>query len=203
MKTAIVLAGGKGTRLGDVLPPKAMLKINGNTLLDLQLEWLEREGFQNVILCLGHRHDEVSFKKRSINVVVSIEGSPLGTGGAVKNAFSQYYDLCQDGVYVLNVDDLAPVDTSSVVVLKKSSIVSKPVPFSVWVEQKMHPQNSALQHIGHTFLSFDDLTELPKGSFSLEQQLSSWSSRIGFFVHNGSWVTVNSNEQLEKAQKNL
>jgi hypothetical protein len=137
-----------------------------------------------------------------LKVLVSIEQSPLGSGGAVKQAFLRNSSLCRDGVYVLNVDDVAHVDTKSVFG-KKSMIVAKSLPFSVWVENKMHPQNSALQHIGHTFLSFDDLNSLPDGGFSLEKQLSEWSSRIGSFVHAGKWVTVNDEEQLVKAQKDL
>ena len=203
MKTAFVLAGGKGTRLGDSMPPKAMLEVNGKTLLDRQLDWLEGEGFDNVVVCLGHRHSEVKFSERArLKVFVSLEQTPLGTGGAIKQAFSQHSSLCKEGVYVLNVDDFVRVDTKRLFGAG-SKIIVKPLPVSVWVENRMHPQNSALQHIGHTFLSLDDLKSLPEGSFSLEKQLSEWSARIGFFVHDGSWVTVNDKEQLLKAQKDL
>jgi hypothetical protein len=202
MKTAVILAGGKATRLGDDMPPKAMLEVNGKTLLDHQLDWLESEGFDNVVLCLGHRHPEVKFNERQrLKIFVSVEQTPLGTGGAVKNAFSQYSPLFSDGAYVLNVDDVARVDTTRLFGAG-SKIIAKPLPFSVWVENKMHPQNSALQHIGHTFLSLDDLKALPDGSFSLEKHLSGLS-RIGFFVHERKWFTVNDKEQLLKAQKEL
>ena len=46
MKTAMILAGGSGTRLGKgVDVPKCMLLVKGKTLLDRQLEWLESNGF--------------------------------------------------------------------------------------------------------------------------------------------------------------
>ena len=209
MKTAIVLAGGKGTRLGDTLPPKGMLVVNGKTMLDRQLDWLESEGFDNTIICLGHRHDEVKFEKRKINVAISIEKVPLGTGGAVRQAATNFPELSSDGVYVLNVDDLAKVNTKNVLEksknANKSLIITKQVPFSVWVQNKMHPQNTAMQHIGHTFLKKEDLKDLNKlpAEFSLEKQISEWCSRFDAFVHDGTWVTVNSGEQLEQAQKHI
>jgi len=206
MKTALILAGGKGTRLGDSLPPKGMLVVNGRTMLDRQLDWLESEGFDNVILCLGHRHDEVKFEKRKINVIVSVEASPLGTGGAVKQAFLQNPGLCSEGVYVLNVDDLAKVDTGKVFLKSrevKSFIIAKNIPFSVWVDNKMYEQNRAVQHIGHTFLSVEDLNSFPVAAFSLEKQLASWSDRVDTFVHEGDWAPVNSAEQLAEANRKI
>ena len=207
MKTAFVLAGGKGTRLGDALPPKGMLVVSGRTMLDRQLDWIEGEGFDNVVLCLGHRHDEVKFEKRKMNVVVSVEKAPLGTGGAIRQAVLSNLDLCRDGVYVLNVDDMARVDTKSVFEksrsLDKSLIITKPLPFSVWVQNRMHPQNTAVQHIGHTFLKSADVAALKNlpDAFSIEKQVSEWCDRFDAFVHEGGWVTVNSGEQLEQAQK--
>jgi NDP-sugar pyrophosphorylase family protein len=209
MRTAFVLAGGKGTRLGDSMPPKCMLDINGRSVLERQLDWLESEGFDNAVLCLGHRNDEVRFEKRRMNVVVSVEDAPRGTGGAVRLAFSSNPGLCAEGVYVLNVDDLADVDIDLVLgkagVSGKSLIIAKPVPFSVWVQDRMHAQNSAMQHIGHAFLRQDFLAALQglPDSFSLEKQISEWNDRFEVFAHDGRWITVNSEEQLEQARRML
>lgn len=194
---AIVLAGGKATRLGDGNPPKALLKVNGRTLLEWQLDWL-KEKF-NVVLALGHRSDEVIdfVRQKNYNVKWSIESSPLGTGGAVKKAF---LDCCPEAekVYVLNVDDLARVDLS---VLNQSTpcLVGKPLPFSICAGGKIFPQNEAIQHIGHTILSKEDILNLPDNG-SLEKWLSS-QKNVNTFVHNGLWVTVNSIDQLRQAEE--
>ncbi len=196
MKTAIILAGGKGTRLGDNYPPKALLKIHDKTLLEWQLELLK--GF-DVVLALGHRAREVAdfVKKKKFDVKISIEDSPLGSGGAVKKAF---LSCCPDAekVYVLNVDDLARVDVSAALKSDTPCIVGKPVPFSVLAGGKMYAQNETVQHIGHTVFSKSDILELPDvGSYEMWLK----EQKVNSFVYSGLWVTVNSFGQLKDSER--
>ncbi len=198
MKAAIILAGGKGTRLGDATPPKALLDLNGKTLLDCQMEWLEGK-FDVIVLALGHRAQEVLdyVKKKGYGVKVSIEDKPLGTGGAVKKAF---LSCCPDAekVYVLNVDDFGLADIENAMKKDTPCIVAKPLPFSVVAGDKLYSQNETLHHIGHTILSKTDIQNLPDVG-SLEQWLT--AQKIAAFVYNGTWAPVNSIDQLRAAQK--
>ncbi len=196
MKSAIILAGGKGTRLGDSHPPKALLEVHGKTLLEWQLELLK--GF-DVVLALGHRAQEVVdfVKKKNLSMKFSLEKSPLGSAGAVKKAF---LSCCPDAekVYVLNVDDLARVDVSTALKSDTPCIVGKPVPFSVLAGGKMYAQNETVQHIGHTVFSKSDILELPDvGSY--EKWLK--EKKVNSFVYSGLWVTVNSFEQLKDSER--
>ncbi len=196
MNAAIILAGGKGTRLGDTNPPKALLEIQGKTLLQWQLEWLQGK-VDVIVLALGHRAQEVAeyVKSKGYGVKISIEDSPLGTGGAVKKAF---LSCCPeaDRVYVLNVDDLARVDFSALN-MPTPCIIGKALPYSVWVDGKTVPQNEACQHIGHTILSKADVHKLPDTG-SLEKWVASLPS-VNSFVHTGLWVTANNVAQLRDA----
>ncbi len=198
MNAAIILAGGKGTRLGDANPPKALLAMQGKTLLDWQLDWLKGK-VDAVVLAIGHRAQEVLdyVKKKGIDVKISVEDSPLGSGGAVKKAFlSQCPDA--DKVYVLNVDDIAQVNVAGALDSSTPCLVTKPVPFSVIADGKIHAQNGTMQHIGHTVFSKNEILALPDvGSY--EKWLA--SQRVNHFVHSGTWVTVNSIEQLRDAEK--
>src|SRR5581483_6604592 len=57
VRQACVLVGGRGTRLGDLAraAPKPLLDIGDNTaFLDLILEQLARQGFDDIILLAGH-----------------------------------------------------------------------------------------------------------------------------------------------------
>ncbi len=198
MNAAIILAGGKGTRLGDSNPPKALLELNGKTLLDWQVEWL-KDKFDVIVLALGHRSQEVLdyVKKKGYDIKVSVEDSPLGTGGAVKKAF---LSCCPDAekVYVLNVDDFGLADIEGVMKMSTPCIIAKPLPFSVFVNDKLHAQNETLHHIGHTIFSKADVLNLPDVG-SLEKWLT--SQKVNAFVYNGTWAPVNSIDQLRAAQQ--
>ena len=98
MKEAIILAGGEGWRLKPAIwVPKPLLKINKNTLIDHQIEWLRSHGFDNIIVA-SNRTD---LTKQP--VVYSFEKENLGTGGATKKAFEH---IGGKVAYVMNLDDL-------------------------------------------------------------------------------------------------
>lgn len=201
MKTAIILAGGKGTRLGDKLPPKGMLEINGKTLLQRQLDWLKSEKFEKIILSLGHRAEEITYKNPGLQILTIIEKEPLGTAGAVKKAYKD--NKLEEPVYVFNVDDYVAVETDKVCQQLKDLpiVVVKALPFSI-IDQdgKFHKQNTCGTHIGHHLLRKEDIEALPdKGD------LPTWLSqrKVGVHMTDKDWVTVNTPEQLEEFKKKI
>lgn len=110
---AIVLAGGFGTRLRSVVPdwPKPMAPVGGRPFLEILLNVLARKGFNRVILSLGHMADKIVSHFGSsyldIELVYEIELTPLGTGGAVRQALA----LCRsDHAYVFNGDTYLDVE---------------------------------------------------------------------------------------------
>jgi len=104
--TAVVLCGGLGTRLQEVLPnkPKVLAEINGVPFIYYLLGKIEKTGCRNVILCTGHLAEQVEShlgnKYRELTIVYSKESNPMGTGGALLNA-EQYigtnYALVMNG----------------------------------------------------------------------------------------------------------
>lgn len=89
---AIILAGGFGTRLASVLVdrPKALAPVNGEPFLSLLLRRLSRDGFRRVIVSTGHLGEqieaELGARSGPVEIVVSQENEPLGTGGATRLA---------------------------------------------------------------------------------------------------------------------
>ncbi|MEE8120225.1 MAG: nucleotidyltransferase family protein, partial [Anaerolineales bacterium] len=85
---AVVLAGGKGTRM---LPytnilPKPLLPIDGMPILEVLIRQMKRYGISEVILTVGHMAYllESYFKDGShygVNISYSREDEPLGTAG--------------------------------------------------------------------------------------------------------------------------
>jgi NDP-sugar pyrophosphorylase family protein len=91
---ALILAGGLGTRLRSVLPdlPKLLAPVNGRPFLRYLLDRLERAGVREIILCTGHRAEQIRAEfdryPTSIRLNFSHETQPLGTGGAVRQALN-------------------------------------------------------------------------------------------------------------------
>jgi D-glycero-alpha-D-manno-heptose 1-phosphate guanylyltransferase len=95
MTTAIILAGGLGTRLRSAVPdlPKPMAPVAGRPFLAHQLDHWVAQGVRRFILAVGYRHETIvqHFGTRYRNAVLeySVETEPLGTGGAVLQAAKQ------------------------------------------------------------------------------------------------------------------
>lgn len=111
MTPAVILIGGRGTRLSGLSPdlPKALVPVAGRPFLAWQLDWLFRNKVPSVILAAGYMGDKIrdwvrqqKFKDR---VEVIIESKPLGTGGALKFAAKL---LAQNNFWAVNGDSLLP-----------------------------------------------------------------------------------------------
>lgn len=105
----IILAGGLGTRLRDSVQnlPKAMAPVNGKPFLEYQFDFISKFGFRKIILATGYLSASVENyfgnQYKSLKLVYSVEPEPLGTGGAVKLAFSQ---VTSPHALILNGDTL-------------------------------------------------------------------------------------------------
>ncbi|MDH7504132.1 MAG: HAD-IIIA family hydrolase [Verrucomicrobiota bacterium] len=90
MKQAVILAGGKGTRLKERLGelPKPLISIGGRPLLGHHLALCERYGFSDVVLLLGHGAEKIQQyvneqKQPGLQLRCIVEPRLLGTAGAV------------------------------------------------------------------------------------------------------------------------
>lgn len=104
---AIVLAGGRGTRLQSVVSdlPKPLAPVAGRPFLAWVLDRLAEAGMRRVIIATGYMADAV---ERSLGhawgtmaLHYSVEAGPLGTGGAIGLAATQ---LQGTSAHVLNGD---------------------------------------------------------------------------------------------------
>lgn len=92
---AIILAGGFGTRLREVVNevPKPLAPISGKPFLFWLIQYLQNQGVNNIIFSLGYLHEliEVFLQKEFplLNYSCIVEKQPLGTGGAIKLALKE------------------------------------------------------------------------------------------------------------------
>jgi len=114
---AIILAGGFGTRLRQMVPdlPKPMAPVAGCPFLEILLTSLASKGFSRVVLSLGYRADIVvgHFGETfaAMDLTYEIEDTPLGTGGAVRRALGK---CSEDHVFVFNGDTFLDLEVAEV-----------------------------------------------------------------------------------------
>lgn len=111
----ILLVGGLGTRLRDVVPklPKPLAPVAGRPFLARLLDRYALAGIQHVVLAAGYRaqqiRDLVGGQWAGMEVSYSVERTPMGTGGAIRLAARHCRN---DEVHVANGDtwlDYSPV----------------------------------------------------------------------------------------------
>ena len=112
----VILAGGLGTRLQNILPnqQKVIAEVSGKPFLIYLLEWIQSYQVQRLILALGYHSRQVlqtlqthQNKLKDIEIIPSIETQSLGTAGALRYAFSH---LKTEHILVLNGDSFIRVD---------------------------------------------------------------------------------------------
>ena len=92
MKVAI-LAGGSGTRLGDLTRdlPKPMIEVGGRPFLARVIESFSERGLRDFVLLTGRFADRIEEffgdgSRFGVRIAYSRESEPIGTGGAVRQA---------------------------------------------------------------------------------------------------------------------
>lgn len=108
---AVILAGGKGTRLSEFTKeiPKPLIPLNGKPVLEYQINNLSACGIKNITLVVGHLGDKIkeyfgNGSKFGVNINYFHEEKPLGTAGSLfyikenlsKNFILMYGDIICD-----------------------------------------------------------------------------------------------------------
>jgi histidinol-phosphate phosphatase family protein len=113
MKQAVILAGGKGTRLKERLGdlPKPLIKVGGKSLLEHQIELAKRYGVSDILIFTCYRPDLIAEtlgdgSRWGIRITYRVETEPLGTAGAVLAGF----EALADAFVVFYGDTMVNVD---------------------------------------------------------------------------------------------
>ena len=111
--TALILAGGLGTRLRSVVAdrPKVLAPVAGRPFLAFLLDQLADAGIGRVVLCTGHLGEQIRDwlgpVYRGLPIQYSQETAPLGTGGALRQA---HLLINTGALLVMNGDSFCEVD---------------------------------------------------------------------------------------------
>ncbi|MEO6392064.1 MAG: NDP-sugar synthase [Pyrinomonadaceae bacterium] len=115
---ALILAGGKGTRLRPltVFTPKPITPICNRPFLLYQIETLGRAGITDITLCLSYQPDKIEQllgdgASLGVHLKYTVEPQPMGTAGAYKFAA----DLIREPTVIFNGDILTDLDLHAVI----------------------------------------------------------------------------------------
>ena len=111
MPQVVILAGGLGTRLGDVTKkiPKSLVEIDGKPILTRILDWTYKQGCRNALILTGHLGEMFDNFTHKMDLIFVRESEPLGTGGALWNA----KEYLENEFILLWGDDYHPIDYKS------------------------------------------------------------------------------------------
>lgn len=124
---AILLAGGRGTRMGSLTEktPKPLVEVGGRLLIERPISKLADFGCERIILATGYRAEQFfdalgSGERWGVELVYSVEDRPLGTAGAL--ALAAHNRVSPDeSVIVMNADLISDHELSSQMETHRSS----------------------------------------------------------------------------------
>jgi len=93
MEQAVILAGGKATRMRPFTDdrPKAMVEVGGLTIIERQIKWLQSNGIEQIVVSCGYKAEIIADRigngsRLGVKVTYAREETPLGRGGGLKFA---------------------------------------------------------------------------------------------------------------------
>lgn len=234
---ALILAGGYGKRLRPLTDdrPKPMIEILDKPILAWQLSWLKFNGIDDVILCIGYMKeviiDYVSKNVKDMNIYYSVEDEPLGTAGAIRNAYNLLKD--EDRFIVINGDIITDLNMNKMIALSsndknnkssKSSnsiaVVPLPSPYGiVEIDESSNSDNVKVLgfkekprldqfwiNAGVYYLSINIIDYLPdKGSIEYDTfPLLVKEGKLNAVKYsNVYWRSIDTHKDVEEARKEL
>lgn len=105
MKCAIILAGGKGTRM-KTDAPKVMCEVIFEPMIKYVVDEVKAAGAEDICVITGYRHDVVEgwLKNYDANIKTALQEPQLGTGHAVMQARKFISNHKEDDILILNGD---------------------------------------------------------------------------------------------------
>ncbi|MCI8299534.1 MAG: HAD-IIIA family hydrolase [Lachnospiraceae bacterium] len=139
---AVIMAGGKGTRIASVANdiPKSMICIHNTPVLEHQLNALKRQGIGEVTIIVGHLGEIIQehFQDGTsygMDIHYIVEKEPLGTAGALS-----YFRGCREDLLLLNGDIIFDIDIHRFYAWHKS----KNAEITLFTHPNNHPFDSTL-----------------------------------------------------------
>lgn len=140
---AVVMAGGRGTRISSVASdiPKPMIRISGKPVIEHEIDCLKKQGFTDLIITVGHLGHIITDyfgngDRFGVNIEYFAEKEPLGSAGAL----FRIKDKLTEDFLLLNADVLFDVDFGRMVKYHKE----RNALVTLFTHPNSHPYDSGL-----------------------------------------------------------
>ena len=220
MIEAIVLAGGKGERLGDAAEgkPKALASVGGRPLASYQLDVLRRGGVGRVILsCAAGKGAlfEQELVSDGIEIAIAEEPEPLGRGGGLR--FAAAARRSDGDIVALNGDELLDLDVAAMLGRHGKSGAAATIAVAPLVSQfgvvdvdesdrvsgfREAPALPFWVNCGFYILGDEAVDRLPERGDHERSTFPELAAegKLRAHKHEGVWLTVNTPKELRAAR---
>ncbi|MBW7477347.1 HAD-IIIA family hydrolase [Paenibacillus oenotherae] len=192
---AVILAGGKGTRLSEFTKeiPKPLVPVNGKSVLEYAIDNFARYGMKDIIIVighLGHKIQQVLGDGQELGVRISyyVEDQPLGTAGAL---YALKDVLTEDFVLAYG-DVIFDIDLARFIAFHKQQGLTG----TLAAHPNNHPYDSDVLRMKGSGVVEDILKKNEKRDFYYSNCVNA-----GVFVFNKrivSYIAANTKQDLEK-----
>lgn len=132
---AVILAGGKGTRLHPLTSntPKPMVDLFDKPVLEHTIELLTKHGIRDIVITLAHKADQIidhfsGGARWGVNIQYALEDMPKGTAGGLRSL----QPVLSDTFVVISGDAVTDFDlTAAMAFHKKRSAIATMLLYSV------------------------------------------------------------------------
>ena len=220
MIEAIILAGGKGERLGDAAQgkPKALASIGDRPLMSYQLEVLRGGGVERVIVsCALGKGDvfEAELATAACELAIVEEPEPLGRGGGLRFAASARRS--SGDILALNGDELLDLDVPRMLTGHEASEAAATIAVAPLVSQFGVVDIDDADHVsgfreaptlpfwvncGFYVLGEEAVERLPERGDHERSTFPELAAegKLRAHKHEGVWLTVNTPKELRAAR---
>lgn len=185
---AVVLAGGKGTRMneGEASPiPKVMFQINGLPIIRYTLDHIKEAGIDRIVLVVGYKHEMIE-EFLGNDAEYALQEEQLGTGHAV--AMAKDHLLGQSEAILAVYGDMPLVKSESIINLMKEYEKVRPTIAMLSVILK-DPKFWAFGRVvrGRN----GDVIKIIEQKDCTSEELEIKESNVGFYIFDAEWLWSN------------
>ena len=227
---AIILAGGKGTRLHPLTftVPKPLLPVGDKPIIEIIIENLKSYGIDEIIICLGYKWEFIKAflqdgSKYSVKITYVLEEDSLGTAGPLSLIYREV-EFADDDLFILmNGDILTKINFSKLADFHKKNKFELTVcvkeyentlPYGVLnikdnkvlsVAEK--PSTKHFISTGIYALNASIFKEIPYGSYftvpDLVNKMNSENRSVGAFIFDEEWFAVEDLQNIAEINNNF
>lgn len=216
----LILAGGKGTRLGNLTKkvPKPMLKVNDRFFIEYILDIFLKMNLESINISVGFNanyfFDYLGESYKGIKINYIVEKKELGTGGAIKKCFSVNH---YENLLVMNGDTYCEFDLARFV----SAFENRNIQMLLCKKPSDERYGNVLINDNNEIISFYEKSEtqsqyinagvylirksnfkFKKNQFSIENDFfPSYKEKFYGFKTNGKFIDIGTPNSLKMAPK--